>query len=160
MPYRWRQALLQDDGDMRRSPRTRPATRSVSLSSGRGPFGPLCHSPPRCTGYLATDKRPGFLSRYQCLFSALSCHASPEPMYPFRSKEKTGAITLIYGPCDQDKTDPSPPLPGIIGVPGCGSRNAWEPVPHKTRQPEGSPMYFGVDHDYFRTSELDRITPY
>jgi hypothetical protein len=28
------------------------------------------------------------------------------------------------------------------------------------RQPEGSAIYFGVDHDYFRTSELDRITPY
>ena len=32
------------------------------------------------------------------LFSALSCHASPEPEYPFRSKEKTTAITLNYGP--------------------------------------------------------------
>ena len=27
-----------------------------------------------------------------------------------------------------------PPPPGIFGVPGCSSRNAWEPVPHKTRQ--------------------------
>jgi Domain of unknown function (DUF1906) len=27
-------------------------------------------------------------------------------------------------------------------------------------QPEGSAIYFGVDHDYFRRSELDRITPY
>jgi hypothetical protein len=33
------------------------------------------------------------------------------------------------------KTKPirPPPPPGIFGVPGCSSRNAWEPVPHKTR---------------------------
>jgi hypothetical protein len=28
--------------------------------------GPLCHSQPGCDGYLETDKRPTFLSRYQC----------------------------------------------------------------------------------------------
>ena len=34
------------------------------------------------------------------------------------------------------KTEPirSPPLPGIFGVPGSGSRIAWQPIPHKTRQ--------------------------
>ena len=37
------------------------------------------------------------------------------------------------------KTKPirPPPPPGIFGVPGSGSRNAWEPVPHKTRQKSG-----------------------
>src|SRR5215472_14087947 len=30
-----------------------------------------------------------------------------------------------------------PPLPGIFGVPGSGSRIAWEPAPHKTRQKSG-----------------------
>jgi hypothetical protein len=37
------------------------------------------------------------------------------------------------------KTKPirPPPPPGIFGVPGCSSRNAWEPVPHKTRQKSG-----------------------
>ena len=37
------------------------------------------------------------------------------------------------------KTKPirPPPLPGIFGVPGGGSCNAWEPVPHKTRQKSG-----------------------
>ena len=47
-----------------------------------------------------TDQRPVLMPIMICikLFSALSCHASPESVYPFRSKEKTGAITLIYGP--------------------------------------------------------------
>src|SRR5438046_10718828 len=104
MLYHWLQALLQSYGDMRRSPRTRPATRSPSLSSGQGSYGPLCHSQPGCVGYLETDKRPASFEISMpiviCirLFSALSCNASPEPVYPFRSKEKTGAITLIYGP--------------------------------------------------------------
>src|SRR6516165_5685056 len=37
------------------------------------------------------------------------------------------------------KTKPirPPPPPSTFGVPGCGSRNAWEPVPHKTRQKSG-----------------------
>jgi transposase len=37
------------------------------------------------------------------------------------------------------KTEPirPPPLPGIFGVPGSGSRIAWEPVPHNTRQKSG-----------------------
>jgi hypothetical protein len=37
------------------------------------------------------------------------------------------------------KTKPirPPPLPGIFGVPGCGSRNARQPAPHKTRQKSG-----------------------
>jgi transposase len=30
-----------------------------------------------------------------------------------------------------------PPLPGIFGVPGSSSRNAWERVSHKTRQKTG-----------------------
>ena len=39
------------------------------------------------------------------------------------------------------KTKPirPPPPPGIFGVPGSGSRNAWEPVPHKTRQKSETP---------------------
>jgi transposase len=39
------------------------------------------------------------------------------------------------------KTKPirPPPPPGLFGVPGCGSRNAWEPVPHKTSQKSESP---------------------
>src|SRR5690348_15602272 len=37
------------------------------------------------------------------------------------------------------KTEPirPPPLPGIFGVPGSGSRIAWEPVPHNTRRKSG-----------------------
>ena len=56
-------------------------------------------------------------------------------MYPFRSKEKTGAITLILRSMET-KTKPirPPPLPGIFGVPGRA------PVTHgsrKTRQKSG-----------------------
>ena len=32
-----------------------------------------------------------------------------------------------------------PPPPGIFGVPGSGSHQAWEPVPHKTSQKSRTP---------------------
>src|SRR5215467_2881418 len=42
--------------------------------------------------------------------------------------------STVHG--DQAKTDPSPAAAHIWG-PGCGSRKAQEPVPHKTRQKSG-----------------------
>src|SRR5271163_1333664 len=43
--------------------------------------------------------------------------------------------STVHG--DQDKTDPSPAAARHIWGPGSGSRNAWEAVPHKTRQKSG-----------------------
>src|ERR1700720_1387254 len=72
------------------------------------------------------------------LFSALSCNASPEPAYPFRPKEKTGAITLIYGPWGprQNRSVPRRCL-AYLGCRAAAPGIAWEPVPHKTRQESG-----------------------
>jgi hypothetical protein len=39
-------------------------------------------------------------------FSALSCNASSELIYPFKSKERQSHSSTVHG--DQDRTDPSP----------------------------------------------------
>jgi ribosomal protein L31E len=71
---------------------------------------------------------------FLCL--VLSCEPGARVSVQVERKDE-GNHTHLRSMATKTKPIRPPPPPGIFGVPGSGSRNAWEPVPHKTRQKSG-----------------------
>src|SRR5262249_31011474 len=73
---------------------------------------------------------------FLCL--VLSCEPGARVSVQVERKDE-GNHTHLRSMVTKPKPIRPPPPPGIFGVPGGGSRNAWEPVPHKTSQKSESP---------------------